>query len=60
MTKKVGRPYLYEAESQALKMFSVRLNAIQERAALKLGKGSLSAGIRLALENVTHNQEKPA
>jgi len=50
---KKGRPVLYEADSQAMKVFSVRLSVIHERAALKEGKGNLSDGIRLALEKVT-------
>lgn len=60
MKKKAGRPYMYDAESAALKMCSVRLNVLQERTALKLGKGSLSAGIRLALDNVIHKKEVSA
>lgn len=51
---------MYDAESAALKMCSVRLNVLQERTALKLGKGSLSAGIRLALDNVIHKKEVSA
>lgn len=49
---------MYEANDIPMKVFSVRLSVIQERNALKLGKGSLSAGIRQALENVTPNQGK--
>lgn len=57
MAGKVGRPLLYEAEEQALRVFSVRLNALQVRKAMKLGNGNLSAGIRQALANVGLKQE---
>lgn len=55
MAKK-GRPVLYEADSFAMKAFSVRLSVIHERRAMKLGKGNLSEGIRLALETVTRKE----
>ncbi|AXC36514.1 hypothetical protein HOT57_gp70 [Pseudomonas phage phCDa] len=54
---KAGRPRIYEAESTAMKVFSVRLNVLHEKAALKLGKGNMSVGIRLALENVLQKKE---
>lgn len=54
---KAGRPRLYEAESQAMSVFSVRLNVLHEKVALKLGKGNMSVGIRLALENVGQKKE---
>lgn len=57
MSKKLGRPLLYEAEQQALKVFSVRLNALQVRKAMKIGDGNLSEGIRRALAYVLPKKE---
>jgi hypothetical protein len=60
MAKKAGRPLLYEFEDNPMKVFSVRLNVVQERDALKLGGGSLSDGIRKALEFAIQNKGKIA
>lgn len=40
-----------------MKVFSIRLNVIQERNALRLGKGNLSAGVREALASVGRKGE---
>lgn len=60
MVEKKGAAMVYEAEEEPLKVFSVRLNAIQVRKAMKLGKGNMSAGIRLALANVVPTKEQLA
>lgn len=60
MSQKKGATMVYEAEEEPLKVFSVRLNAIQVRKAMKLGKGNMSAGIRLALATVIPTKEQLA
>lgn len=45
-----SKTHRYEAEDEPLQRYSVRLSKIQERMAKRLGDGSLSKGLRLALE----------
>lgn len=58
MREKSGRRLIYEAEGEPMKARSVRLNAIQERHAIKLGNGNFSDGVRTAIDNSVRDKEK--
>lgn len=62
MSNSLGRPLLYDYETEPLKPYSARLTDYHRRLAKRFGKGNASAGIRIALEHYKANppQQKGA
>lgn len=59
MSKTTGRPKIYTEQDEPLKVSSVRLPFWHIRLAKKLGSGSISKGIRHALEVAFKSLKEP-
>ena len=59
MPEKIGRPRTYSNLDGPLNITSVRLSDWHERQAKKLGRGTISKGIRRALESTDKSGTYP-